>query len=77
MGSPNNARESLSWGELLFDAHVQRWEFAKLCEIVSGSLGVNAAFDISSKAFARLAQAIAEGDRTQADEILRGWGIRR
>lgn len=77
MDTSDNARKYLSFRELLFDANVQRWEFAKMCGIVSGSHGVNAAFDVSAIGLAKLVEAIKEGDRSRAHEILCGWGIRR
>lgn len=77
MGNSDNVREALSWKELLFDAHVQRYEIAAFAKIVVGAEGVNVAFDIATKGFARLVEAIAEGDRAKADEVLCGWGIRR
>lgn len=66
MGSPNNARNSLEERQYLRDLDLRRWNLANDLNRLSYS---------RPDAFEELVKEIAKGNRTLANQILRGWGI--
>lgn len=73
MVNADNPGESFTFLEQLRNAHVYRREFVEAWarfEWYSGSS------DSDTERFDALLEAVAKGDKSSADSILRVWGIR-
>lgn len=78
MGSSYRTRELKSYGIDLRNANIQLSEFALAVWHKSARRPPNGdPCQLATERFAKLLQAIEEGDSTAADKILRSWRIRR
>lgn len=71
MAASFNARESPALGQLFSESDLCGQEFA--ADVAAGWKRTGFT---KTRAFTGLVKAIAQGDRTLEDKILRSWGIR-